>query len=475
MSYHADDTIAAIATAAGGAARGIVRVSGPATLTVVEKCFLRDDDQSVDCSPRAVASIGYVEVRLDRGARQWLPCDLFLWPTDRSYTRQPVAEFHTLGSPPLLRAVLDAVCHAGARLAEPGEFTLRAFLAGRLDLVQAEAVLGVIDARQDAEFAAALRQLAGGLAAPLHRLRDDLVDLLAELEAGLDFVEEDIEFITADELGERLRAAAAVIGDVAAQMTSRLAAEILPQIVLVGPPNAGKSSLFNALAARCREMNETKRPLVPAIISPQHGTTRDYLTQPLELGGVRCELVDTAGIEPPANGIGATAQELSSERRQQAFMRVHCVDATAKDVAEQCAHARSSLPAEIVALTKADLAPQRTQTLAGGADGGSIVATSSVTGAGLDALAEMLAATLAGAAGDRVTGCVAVTADRCRESLRLADAAIARAREVAAEHGGEELIAAELRGALTEVGKIVGTVYTDDILDRIFKTFCIGK
>ena len=192
-----------------------------------------------------------------KGEEMSVPCDLFLWPTDRSYTREPVAELHTIGSPPLLQAALAAVCRAGARLAEPGEFTLRAFLAGRIDLTQAEAVLGVIDAARRNELDAALAQLAGGLARPLHQLRDDLLQLLAELEAGLDFVEEDIRFISQQEVARTAASGSELLEDVAKQMTSRLHGESFPQVALVGPPNAGKSSLFNAMVTTVRSRHRT--------------------------------------------------------------------------------------------------------------------------------------------------------------------------------------------------------------------------
>src|SRR6185295_14632062 len=145
-------------------------------------------------------------IEIDSKPRE-LPCDLFLWPSNRSYTREPIAELHTIGSAPLLKSLVSAACQSGARLARPGEFTLRAFLAGRLDLTQAEAVLGVIDARGRQQLDSALGQLAGGLARPLSALREQLLDLLAQLEAGLDFVDEDIEFITAAELNQQLAAA----------------------------------------------------------------------------------------------------------------------------------------------------------------------------------------------------------------------------------------------------------------------------
>ena len=205
-------------------------------------------------------------------------------------------------------ALLEAICRAGARLAEPGEFTLRAFLAGRLDLTQAEAVLGVIDAHGNDELQTAVEQLAGNLARPLHQLRDELLTLLAELEAGLDFVEEDIEFISPDELTARLQAIASQLAAVAEQMSSRLTAAPSRQIVLLGPPNAGKSSLFNALANRFGVAHQAN---ASAIVSNIRGTTRDYLTTTVELDGARCELIDTAGIEAQTDhfiGIAAAAQ-----------------------------------------------------------------------------------------------------------------------------------------------------------------------
>jgi tRNA modification GTPase len=217
MIHALDDTIAAISTAAGGAARGMIRLSGPSVVECLAKDF------------RPAAPVALAEVRAPRvieGAFRLLdgrelPCEFYLWPGARSYTRQPVAELHTLGSPPLLDALLRAVCRAGARLAEPGEFTLRAFLAGQLDLTQAEAVLGVIDAQGEGQLQTALAQLAGGVSTPMTRLRERLLDLLAHLEAGLDFVEEDIEFISAEELEGQLAAAEDAVRHIVARMESR--------------------------------------------------------------------------------------------------------------------------------------------------------------------------------------------------------------------------------------------------------------
>src|SRR3954471_16937592 len=206
MFLITDDTICAIASALSGAARGIVRISGPTAVDIAAKLIDGDSGVGLKHVVRPTALPCFVCANV-AGDRHKLECDLFVWPGARSYTREPVAELHTFGSLRILEALVSTICQSGARLAEPGEFTLRAFLAGRLDLTQAEAVLGVIDAQGSSDLSTALVQLAGGLARPLDRLRDELLQLLAELEAGLDFVEEDIEFISPSVLQDRLELA----------------------------------------------------------------------------------------------------------------------------------------------------------------------------------------------------------------------------------------------------------------------------
>ena len=217
MQMHTDDTICAIATSPGGAARGMIRISGQQSLAIADTVFNRSGTQSVQKLKRAESLPGRVSLRMSGGDRQ-LPCDAFVWPTNRSYTGEPVVEVHTIGSRPILESLLASMCNAGARLAEPGEFTLRAFLAGRIDLTQAEAVLGVIDARSAGDLDGALTQLAGGLARPLHQVREELLQLVAELEAAFDFAEEDIEFISSHDLSWRIEAAATQLADMADQI-----------------------------------------------------------------------------------------------------------------------------------------------------------------------------------------------------------------------------------------------------------------
>jgi tRNA modification GTPase len=327
----------------------------------------------------------------------------------------------------------------------------------------------------------ALTQLAGGLAGPLRRLRGDLLDLLAHLEAGFDFADEDISFITPGQLEEQLAGAAEAVSRLLGQMTSRRETADLVRVVLVGWPNTGKSSLFNALLDR-----------TGALVSEIPGTTRDYLTAELDLDGhVRCLLVDTAGLDPDAAGIEdsvrRSAQAAAAEQARLAQVRLLCLDSTrplyAREEAELARRADArredtredfrsledfgSLSSELVVLTKTDL-PRRLHLAC------PAIATSSLTGEGLALLKKRLAAAVLAARGSEAAA-VAGTASRCRESLRLAAECLGRAREVFSSGGGEELIAAELRVALDELGKVIGAVYTEDVLERIFSRFCVGK
>jgi tRNA modification GTPase len=337
---------------------------------------------------------------------------------------------------------------------------MRAFLAGRLDLTQAEAVLGVIDAHDCRELSIALSQLAGGLATPLHELRDALLDLLADLEASLDFADEEIEFISNDDLQRRLADASSHVSRILAQLSARDKRDEAPRVVFVGRPNVGKSSLFNALAGESA-----------AIVSPLAGTTRDYLVKRADADGLEVLLIDTAGAAEfgaDNESIAEAAQEMMETQAAQADLQILCIDSTRSlNTWERAQVTAAGDVPRLIALTKID-APQVPDLPQ--AD----VATSSRTGMGLSQLRRSLRQRIEAIA-EREYVVVASTASRCRESLKTAANALERSHQLVVGKLGEELVAVEIRLALEELGKVVGAVYTDDVLDRIFSRFCIGK
>lgn len=439
------DTIAAVSSPPGAAVRGLVRVTGPEAWGVAMGGF-EAEDRDRGLPSRAEWREGRLRVE---GLRVALRVRVALWPGPRTYTGQPMAEIHTPGARPIVQAVLSDRLARGARLAEPGEFTLRAFLNGRLDLTRSEAVLGVIEAQTPEQLDAALRQLAGGLFHPVARLRDEVLDTLAFLEAGLDFADEpDVEALDRSSLALRLDAAGEELGRLADRLRVRQRSDGRPKVVLLGPPNAGKSRLFNALTGQGR-----------AIVSETAGTTRDYLQAPCDCDGLTVELIDTAGIEPSDSGISFQAQSFRSGQMALADLVLVC-------------HSADTLletpnPPDRPTLhlwTKADLAP--------GASSG-FLATSAISGEGLDALKSAIGKALRGRSSD--SDAPASTAARCRESLRRASQSLQSASQTLLAGFGDEFVALDLRACLEDLGAVVGETVTDDLLDRIFGRFCIGK
>jgi tRNA modification GTPase len=401
-----------------------------------------------------------------------------------------MVELHTLGSPVLLDLLLQELFARGVRPARAGEFTLRAFLAGRIDLAQAEAVLGVIDADTPGELHSALRQLAGGVSREFDRLRSDLLDLLADLEAGLDFADEEIEFITPGQLAARLRAARESLRELAGQARDRQRESARWRVVLAGPPNAGKSTLFNALAGR-----------EAALVSPWAGTTRDWLAVEVELAGVPVLLVDTAGQETAVDEVSAQSQARQAEQVARADLVLWCEPAAhpgdepgdgmpdratlAEPGHERSAHLSQLAPGG-AGRSPAQTCPDgalRVATkcdLPGGSGAGDAVAEGAELAVSarrpetLVQLAEWVARRLESDPAGR-GWLVGTTAARAADSVRGAAEALERALALAEHEPDQELLAVEVREALAELGKITGAVYTDDILDRIFSKFCIGK
>lgn len=479
---RSDDTIAAIASAPGAAEVGLIRISGPDAVTIYRR--LVDDDAEPNNAAQARKSYYHTAaVNLARfGGRGQLPINAYVWPHTRSYTGQPSVELRTLGSAPLLEMLLEELFRAGARPAQRGEFTLRAFLAGRMDLAQADAVLGVIEAADFQQLNVALKQLAGGLSGLITAARSELLNVLADLEAGLDFVDEDIEFIAASELIARLSSVRDEMQTLHQQAEQRMQSQHRARVVLGGLPNAGKSTLFNALAG-CNA----------ALVSEVSGTTRDYLAAAFQWEGTDLELVDTAGWMPSTQAIEQAAQAQRAEQFEQATLVLWC-DASQLSAEEQelnDAYRENLLSTQqrpervLVVRTKSDLVVDAASSM----DFQSVHSTkpriqhgleahattvSAATGSGLAELKSAILSRLNvvdGAASELIGS----TAARSRESLRAAVAALDHAIGAAQAELGDELVAIEIREALEQLGQIVGAVYTDDLLDRIFSRFCIGK
>ncbi|HVJ86223.1 MAG TPA: tRNA modification GTPase [Caulifigura sp.] len=457
-----DDVIAAVASPPGAGRRGIVRVAGPGVQRVVAGMILTSTHAVPPNLSSAQARRTETSLIVD-GLSTPLPVALFIWPDHRSYAGQPTIEIHTIGSPPILNALLETLVARGARIARPGEFTLRAFLAGKIDLVQAEAVLCVIDAGSTEQLQQALDQLAGGVSARMRALREQLLIDLADLEAGLDFVEEDIEFVDRAAMTARLEDAVEWLTRLQRYAHDRGQTTGRQSVVLAGLPNAGKSTLFNALAGR-----------EAAMVSPVAGTTRDWLTATVELDGLAFDLVDTAGVEHGSDVISEVAQQMRSERVQHADLVLWCTaaDATPEELLlDQDLRSQNLASHE----DRRGTGPQRVVTKAdqGFIDDGHSCYVSAATGAGLPDLKARLREWLAesGGEGELLSSTIA----RCGESLSRSLEALSRAREFSSHAGGEELVAFELRRGLESLGEIAGVVYTDDLLDRIFSRFCIGK
>jgi len=472
MDLSLDDTIAALASPPGAARRGIVRISGPEIRRILTEWFRPDDQARWQAACAAARHPGQITVA---GARTPIRVDMYDWPNRRSYTGQPLVELHLPGSPPLLEAVLSTAYRHGARPARAGEFTLRAFLAGKLDLLQAEAVLGVIDAHDHQELQAALSQLAGGLSGRLSELRRDLLELLADLEAGLDFIEEDIEFVSRIELLARVAAARVFVEDLLQQTSKRMQSRARLRVALAGLPNAGKSTLFNRLAAG-----------QAALVSASEGTTRDFLQAPVAWSGLEFDLVDTAGWEQSAEQISGAAQQQRSEQVQRADLVIWCSagnlattrreldDQLFQDVRQQsraCVRIQTQMDRDDAQTWLTTTAPLHDLEALTDAP----PEISAVTGDGLDRLLEAIRSRLASTRGN-ARQWLGMTEARCRESFEAVAESLRRAEESAGiESIGDELIAVDVREALDHLGKILGVIYTDDILDRVFSKFCIGK
>lgn len=432
------DTIAAIATAAGRGGIGIVRVSGPAA-PAISKAIVGSLPL-----PRQAQRARFRDARgapIDEGLALY-------FPAPHSYTGEAVLELHGHGGPVVMQTLLRACLDAGARLAEPGEFTRRAFLEGKLDLAQAEAVADLIDASSEQAARAALRSLTGEFSAAISKLSDQVVELRALTEAMLDFPEDEVDSVHREDAACRLSIIRGTLDEVLAKSQEGSLLRSGIHVVLAGRPNVGKSSLLNRLAGAER-----------AIVTPIAGTTRDALREPIQIEGVPLTLVDTAGLRESVDEL----EQLGVERARRELAQADLVL-----LVEEAGGPAPVIPAlatqaeRILVYNKLDLAPrfERPQ---------GTLAVSAKTGEGLE---ELRAAILA-AAGWSATGeSVFLARERHLRALETARGYIDAAR---GELDRWEVFAEELRLAHAALGAITGEFTADDLLGEIFGRFCIGK
>jgi len=455
-----EDLIAAVSSAGGCGGRGILRLSGPGVVEAACRLFVWAPPGPLSRLRRRYHG------RCRLTATVTCPAQLYVFPGPNSYTGQDMAEFHLPGSPALLQMVLEQLLESGARAARPGEFTARAFFHGRLDLSEAEAVAEVINARSDGELRAAQRLLGGALHRVCGSISGKLLDVLSLLEAQIDFAEEEIELISVCRLGEELHG-------ILAELDSLLAGSItwedlhhLPQVVLAGPANTGKSSLANRLLGMDR-----------SIVSAIAGTTRDALTAPLRLAHGECLLIDTAGLGEVMDPLAGETQNLTRQKMESCDLLLWVVDGSQPD-AEENIRSFQPLPSRrpvLVVVNKTDL-PEAAKLKCRLNACLSPVFVSALTGENLGELKDRMSGILQKEITDGPAQALALTV-RQRQALAEARNHLGAAASILEQVDSPalELLALEIRGAMERLGTISGEIVTEDILGRIFSRFCIGK
>lgn len=448
---HASSTIAAIATAPGRGGVGIIRISGPLSFRIAQALF-----NDAPLPPRQAKLVKVHDAAgntLDEGIGLY-------FPAPHSFTGEDVIEFQGHGGPILLDMILARIVSLGAQLAQPGEFSERAFLNDKMDLLQAEAIADLIDGASTAAVRAAARSMQGEFSERIRAMSQQIVELRTHIEATIDFSDEEIDFLHDAALQQRLTKIQIQLNNVfaAAQQGAILREGI--SVVIAGLPNAGKSSLLNRLTG-----TET------AIVTDIAGTTRDVLRTQIQIDGLPIHVIDTAGLRETRDVV----EQIGIDRARGEIQRADCVLLVIDDrrsLAEQIAEIQPPLPADlplIVVRNKIDLSAR--QPGAQNGPRGVEIAVSALTGAGI----ELLRTELKKTAGFQDSAETTFMARRRHlTALEQADSFLQQAAE-AFTHGEAELVAEELRHAHRALGELVGEFTNDDLLGAIFSTFCIGK
>ena len=454
-----DDTIAAIATPLGQAGLGIVRVSGKEAFFIADKFF----QGKVQPSSAATHTVHYGKIVDPRSRETVDQVLLTVMQAPQTYTAEDTVEITCHGGALVLQKVLELAVHSGARLALPGEFTLRAFLNGRIDLAQAEAVADLISARSDSGLKMALRQLEGRLSFRIESIRAKIVHLLAELEARIDFPDQDIQ---AEDKRQIVSQMCETEHNLQELVSTYEEGKILQEglnVVIIGCPNVGKSSLLNLLLQKDR-----------AIVTPIPGTTRDVISDYANFAGVLVRLVDTAGFRIAGDVIEIEGIKRAEAEIKKGDLILLVIDCSAKvSEEEKILEQKLSQQNYIVVLNKIDLVTrEEISRLKNSFSGRQLVKLSCLSEEGLPELKQKI---ITGSVQVRAEAEVVISNLRHKEALERAKSALQTAKKSLEEDMSLEFAALDVKKCLDAVGEIIGKTYTDEILNQIFSNFCIGK
>ncbi|MCL1979531.1 MAG: tRNA uridine-5-carboxymethylaminomethyl(34) synthesis GTPase MnmE [Proteobacteria bacterium] len=462
MAAHpATETIAAVATPPGIGGIGIIRISGPDAMALLRKIF-------VPHKPRAhfTSHTLYYGTIVNRHGHTLDEALAVYMRGPQTYTREDVVELHCHGSYLILQRVLRTLITWGCRLAAPGEFTKRAFLAGRIDLTRAEAVIDLLQAQTETGVRLAVNQLQGQLFTQLEAIRQHLVEYLALLEVAIDFPDDDVEIFDTDQIAARLQpeVIAPLARLIALAEQGRIVREGV-KVVIAGRPNVGKSSLLNALLREER-----------ALVAPVPGTTRDTVEERIDIRGIPVHLVDTAGIRNHEDPVEALGIERARQKLAEADLVLFVVDAQAGMTArDHELYGSIREKPHLVVLNKCDLvSDEQARVQAGDFAGTRVVPVSAQQGGGIEALQEAIyQAIAAGAEFTDQMPCAPNT--RHRAVLVRTLAACRRFARAMEEGAAVDLLAVEVQSALDDLGDIIGLTTPDEVLDEVFSRFCLGK
>jgi len=477
MSFGLGDTILAVSTPSGRSLKVIIRLSGKDVFGCLESTFMPGDGEKITHEKGFSSCHGHIYIESENVR---IPACIYIMKSPNSYTREDIIEIHTFGSPPLIEMIMEALLSSGSesvyrengeeavrsiRIAEPGEFTKRAFVNGRIRLAEAESVLRIIRSRTDSELLMAVSNLKGRLTECMNNIQGELVKFCARIEAAIDFLDQDIELITLDETKKQLEHIKEELYIVAGSGQKPRISHYGVKTVLVGWPNAGKSSLYNKL------LNRSK-----AIVTRVSGTTRDTLEADVDLEGINFRIIDTAGIAYGKGELESVIEQRTYGSIDTAQIVIFVIDGCMNLSSEQIKFFDSiTTRSKIIVINKIDL-QQKTcyEDLSSKMKAFPVVKTSVLTGEGLNELKKTMVSSVFENNIDLSASDVVFTM-RQRVVLGRALDILEQTSDSLNEGIGYELVAIDLRKALDTIGEVTGEVLTDDILDRIFSEFCIGK